>query len=75
MAARGHVQDPNDRRLRPIYGEDSMGSFLSVGVWRFGECFRSLCRCVCLNERVLDTESCDAAPPTPTTDSAARSAQ
>jgi len=20
MAARGHVQDPNDRRLRPIYG-------------------------------------------------------
>lgn len=22
MAARGHVQDPNDRRLRPIYGTD-----------------------------------------------------
>lgn len=21
MATRGHVQDPNDRRLRPIYGE------------------------------------------------------
>jgi len=21
MAARGHVQDPNDRRLRPIYGK------------------------------------------------------
>lgn len=24
MAARGHVQDPNDRRLRPIYGEFTM---------------------------------------------------
>lgn len=23
MAARGHVQDPNDRRLRPIYGMNS----------------------------------------------------
>lgn len=23
MATRGHVQDPNDRRLRPIYGEYS----------------------------------------------------
>lgn len=26
MAARGHVQDPNDRRLRPIYGKDLMES-------------------------------------------------
>lgn len=25
MAARGHVQDPNDRRLRPIYGTGPAG--------------------------------------------------
>ncbi|KAK7806454.1 hypothetical protein U0070_017991 [Myodes glareolus] len=40
MATRGHVQDPNDRRLRPIYGTDeedsspaltSLLAFLEVG--------------------------------------------
>lgn len=35
MAARGHVQDPNDRRLRPIYGEDSMGSCTAFHVLVF----------------------------------------
>lgn len=36
MAARGHVQDPNDRRLRPIYGKDSMESSVFERVWMFG---------------------------------------
>lgn len=38
MAARGHVQDPNDRRLRPIYGEHSMGSCTVLRIDMFVEC-------------------------------------
>lgn len=42
MAARGHVQDPNDRRLRPIYGEHSMGSCTVLHVWMSVECLWDL---------------------------------
>lgn len=52
MAARGHVQDPNDRRLRPIYGKDSMGScsFTHVGI--FGKGPRDL------NRLLFKVENC-----------------
>uniref|UniRef100_G3UZX9 N(alpha)-acetyltransferase 25, NatB auxiliary subunit n=1 Tax=Mus musculus TaxID=10090 RepID=G3UZX9_MOUSE len=36
MATRGHVQDPNDRRLRPIYG--SQGHWFTEN-WQAGRSF------------------------------------
>lgn len=81
MAARGHVQDPNDRRLRPIYGEHSMGSCTLVHIWMCVECLwnftmlplRGLSGCY---ESRGGGEGCTAAAASsPTTVSAACSAQ
>lgn len=55
MAARGHVQDPNDRRLRPIYGKESMGSCTFLHVWRFGWYLYGLNWCSCLRKKVLES--------------------
>lgn len=75
MAARGHVQDPNDRRLRPIYGKVSMGTYTFLLVWRFGKHTYALSRGMCWKRRLLESWGSGAAPPGPTTDSAACSAQ
>lgn len=76
MAARGHVQDPNDRRLRPIYGEDSMGSCTVLHVWVFVKGPFGLTVFTLFKVRgVKSRGGNDAAPPPPTTVSAARSAQ
>lgn len=57
MAARGHVQDPNDRRLRPIYGTDLVGTCTCLRVCWFAERGCGLSRCMCLGQRrVVESE-------------------
>lgn len=55
MAARGHVQDPNDRRLRPIYGKESMGSCTFLHVWVFDKHLHGLNLCSGLRKKVLES--------------------